>query len=198
MEGQELICERTPCDWTPPAYEDYRVFVELEGYRPFTLTIPGRSARSTVTVTLQPHELEAPHRAPEPASLAVRVSGPISWADVYMDGEPLQKRAPFKAIPVEPGVHRIRIQNPPAGISHESEIEFHPGEPIVVRFPPKELAFALGRWVTQETLVKGNPVTLLARTEETVIGYWRLDTDLSGRSSSSSRTTARGLQPSRA
>ncbi len=56
-----------------------------------------------------------------------------TWAHVWVDGEKLDRAAPFAAVALPAGRHRVRVENPAGGMSHEETVTIAAGQTATVR-----------------------------------------------------------------
>lgn len=142
---------------------EHRVRVEAEGYEPLeeavtvaagevvrfkktlkALPAPVAAATPTTKRDEKPERTAATVAAPPqeekaaPGKLSVvLLGGAASWANVYVDGVKLPKTAPFSNVPIEPGTHKIRVENAAAGIDHTETVKVGNGAAIKVSASPQ-------------------------------------------------------------
>ncbi len=70
-----------------------------------------------------------------PAKLTVELHPPYGSATVYVDNEPLPRRAPLDRYPILAGEHRLWIQDDATGLDHEEVIRFYNEAHVRLVFP---------------------------------------------------------------
>ncbi len=68
----------------------------------------------------------------EPGLIGVNVSR--NWAHVWIDGQKLDLTTPLAKVPIEPGVHTVRVENEAFGIDATRQVTIDPGEVATVLF----------------------------------------------------------------
>jgi len=122
------------------AGEVYSVQARLAGYDAAELQLKDLAKGSEQTVQLKlrkraarsPSAISRNSSAQKASGLTVTLSG-ASWADVYIDGHKLPRRAPFKDLPVAAGEHKVRVVNDVLGIDTEQTVTIGRGKSATVR-----------------------------------------------------------------
>jgi hypothetical protein len=151
VDGEEV--GTTPVVWKD-GWPDrsYKVAFELDGHEPWSTTVDGLALRDEVEVKHRMRRKAAPVAAgmvaspaktPRPkapassddggaGSLRVVLTG-ATWANVYVDGKKLSRRAPFSGVKLGAGSHTIRVENAAAGLDHTQTVNVSAGGSATVR-----------------------------------------------------------------
>ncbi len=120
----------TPTEVVTAPGRSVTVRYELDGYAPVEGSI--NTGRSGGRVAFA-RTLEA---ADQPGKLTVLLVGG-GWANVYVDGEKLNRTAPLRDVEVSAGSHEIRVENEGLGIDHTESVVLSSGGAVTVRAAPE-------------------------------------------------------------
>jgi len=94
--------------------QEYSLRVEKAGHRPFSQKVKlARGESSRVEVALERKKLSY-------GTLEVNC---VPWCKIFVDGRDIGRNSPAKEIRLSTGRHRLRVINPPTGLSQEQTIQ---------------------------------------------------------------------------